>query len=611
MADATVRGYLSSYNTGINNIVLAVPTDATAPVAGDWMIATIVDTAATGTGVTVTPPSGWTTLLARTTIGSRSISIFGHRRVAGETTYTFNYSANSATNGSIVYGPGGVVDPASWQLGTTTVASASSTSQTLPSMTTTAKSLVLALFGLGLTNASETDAQNTVASPFTKLLWAATSASGNSVNKTFIAKLDQTAAGATGAATWTHATAGLNQGGRMVAIPTLTDVSVPNPIVVSVPAANAALTSVRPTISGTSSPSASIAITNAGGTTVATATAATDGSWSTTPTVDLPAGSQTLTATQTAANGAKSSTTQTFSVELSGQYYDGTTLKTGFYRYFDGTSEKSLTKAVVVWPGRKVADFFSGKTPVVAHRCGSRNFQDHTLRGATQSAINKVTALEISVAMSSDGVFFGAHDADANRTSPSVGATSWLWSAHTWAEIQALSQTAPVGNDSNFPGPNPYYKLTDFLDAYAKTHTIFIDPKVIATANRPALYAILQSYPDAANTFVGKYYHTGTNVAAEFRAMGMKTWGYGYQSDVDGTAGTTQMSTTLASWDWLGMDYGASAAAWATVVGYGKPVLVHIAPTWAAAQTGLGYGAVGVMASGVNEVTAGIRAQTG
>lgn len=590
-------------------MVVSVPTDGTAPVVGDWMLVLIIDTGAAGTTIAPpTPPSGsaWVALQSRIAFGSRYYTLYAKRRVSGETTYTFTASAASAQNAAIIYGPGGVLDPTTWQLGAFTKTATSVASLALPALTTTTKSLGVALWGRAVSTTTETDAGNTVSGTgWTKQLFSMVASSGQSTNKEFIATNPQSAAGSLASPTYsTTGTASANLAGMIVAIPTTATPPTPafttTQTGLAVTATDASTPSSGQTISGTS--------WNWGD-----GTAATTGSPSTH--TYAAAGTYTITETVTQSDAATATSTKSVTVapvtHLTGQYFDGSKIIPGYMKWYDNSTstEKELTKVTTVWPGRKVHEFFLGnKPPVIAHRCGSANFMEHTLRGATQSAIADVSALEISVACSSDGVIFGLHDADLNRTTPSLGATSVLASSQTWAQIQALSQTAPVGNDATWgAGPYPYQKLTDFLDAYAASHTIFIDPKVLtATQRQTILYPILQSYPNYQDTFVGKYFHTGTSVAAEFKAMGCKTWGYGYQGDVDGT-NSPQMATTQSSWDWLGMEYGATAAAWATVVSYNKPVLVHITPTWAAAQAGLANGAAGIMASGVNQVMAGIH----
>jgi hypothetical protein len=79
-------------------------------------------------------------------------------------------------------------------------------------------------------------------------------------------------------------------------------------------------------------------------------------------------------------------------------------------------------------------------------------------------------------------------------------------------------------------------------------------------------------------------------------ARGYKSWGYFYQTDA------ANFATYQGRWDILGMDYNADNATWNTILSYGKPVIGHIVPNSTAATTALGYGASGLMVSGVEQV---------
>jgi hypothetical protein len=131
---------------------------------------------------------------------------------------------------------------------------------------------------------------------------------------------------------------------------------------------------------------------------------------------------------------------------LAGQWWDGSNLIPVYYKWWDGTNLLELASMPVVWAGKRVPDFITkmnaaqtaingGATgtnvnpALIAHRCGSIGFGEHTLMTSTQSMIGHVDAMEISLNITSDGVIFGCHDATLNRTSPSVSAgynpTNW------------------------------------------------------------------------------------------------------------------------------------------------------------------------------------------
>lgn len=613
MADATIRGYVAQANTG-NNTVTVNPAAATnPPVAGDWLVLGFEDTSTTsatpGTNNPTTSLTDWVILVPRTKMGTRSITWLARKVLAGETSYQFTNPAGSAyINTRAIWGPGGDAI-ANWEKTALQVGSSVGTTMTATGFTPSKKSLVLALFGLASATSGQTDAQNTVASPWTKVAWT-TNWTTTIVNSLFVASIAQTAQGAVADAVYTHSGASTttNQSAFLLAIPTLADATPPS-IAVSTPADGSTVTNGRTPFTGTATAGSAITLTKTGGATLGTTTA-TDGTWSITPTADLTIGSASYTVTATL-NGLSTSVsvTVTYNAPPVLNWWTGTAIEKRNAFWWDGTQIRNIGTPVMLHRGRKVDEFFTGpRPPVVAHRCGSADFYEHNLMGATRCLVAGVAALEISVAVTSDGVFLGAHDATADRTTPAV--SGFTFSAHTWSEVQALTQTVPTGNDPVYgaaAAAPPYYRLTDFLNAYAESHTIFIDPKVLTASQRQNLYALLRTYPNYQNTFVGKYYHTGTNIADEFHAFGCKVWGYAYQADVDGT-GPTQLGTTVTKWDWLGMDYNASDDAWTTTRSYGRPILVHITPTYANALSGLNRGATGIMASGVNEVMRGFTA---
>lgn len=266
---------------------------------------------------------------------------------------------------------------------------------------------------------------------------------------------------------------------------------------------------------------------------------------------------------------------------------------------WDGTKEVALAKWEYVYPGTFVPDLDRiTRVWTMAHRGGSADYQEHSARGYVQSAIARVDVLEFSVGITSDGVFFGLHDATLNRTTSGLAA-NYLATEHTWAEISALVQDLPNRGDSRFTTA-PYLKLDDFINQWAPSHTLMFDPKLLSTANRVKLYDRLKQVPDYQNRILGKYYTTGTVIADEFHAAGMKVWGYSYTADVD--SGAT--AATAAKWDYLGLEYTASQATWDTMLQIAGPkkVLAHIVPTAATAQAAVAKGARALQVSGVNSV---------
>lgn len=253
--------------------------------------------------------------------------------------------------------------------------------------------------------------------------------------------------------------------------------------------------------------------------------------------------------------------------------------------------------------GRLVPDLLKTKPFYVAHRGGSADWPEMSMEAYRQSAANGANALEISLARSSDGVWFGLHDATLDRTS---GTTGFVAAQHPWAEISRY-RIAPPRTGAPGRAPQPYLRFEDLVAAYASTHTMFVDPKVADPRYYPELLRIMASAPRAADSFIAKSYCTGTGWARATRPLGIHTWGYYYGQQID--AGTTALAATEASWDLLGLDVQASAAAWSSVRSFDKQVIAHIVADHASALRALANGAAGLMVSDLFAVLGKSRAE--
>ena len=235
-----------------------------------------------------------------------------------------------------------------------------------------------------------------------------------------------------------------------------------------------------------------------------------------------------------------------------------------------------------------VSDMLAQDRFAVAHRCGSKNFPEATLFAASQSVAHGVRALELPLARTSDGVWFGLHDQTLLRTSGvDVDPTTI-----TWAQVQAYQVSASGTTNPSQPA-QPYMRLEELCDTYGASHVLFIDPKYQNTLSRreELLDLLLTKLP--ADRIVAKYYLTNTVWADEARARGVKSWGYLYEADL------SLLATHAGKWDMLGMKWDASQSAWDQVKALGKPVLGHICDSAAAIDTAYAKGADGVMVSGV------------
>ncbi len=265
------------------------------------------------------------------------------------------------------------------------------------------------------------------------------------------------------------------------------------------------------------------------------------------------------------------------------------TLSTAHLFYTSATNTISTPKEVRPVPtGYATVSAMLAQTPFyIAHRGGSDDWPEMSLYAYTQSAFWGMGALEVSLGRSSDGVWFGLHDATLDRTS---GITGFTASAHTWAEIQQYQITIKPSN------PQPYMRFEEILATYYNSHVIMVDPKN-ATAFISEMLNMMDAMPGTpTNKFIVKYYGVSTNVSTPAHARGYKTWGYFYQVD------SANFAAYQGNWDLLGMDYNADQATWTSILSYGKPVIGHTIPNLTAANTAFGYGASGLMVSGVQEV---------
>jgi len=249
--------------------------------------------------------------------------------------------------------------------------------------------------------------------------------------------------------------------------------------------------------------------------------------------------------------------------------------------------------------GLLVPDLIKRAGFTVAHRGGSRDWPEMSMEGYRNSVALGVNALEMSLARTSDGVWFGLHDATLDRTS---GTSGFVAAEHTWAEVQRYRITA-AGTDRPNQAPQPYLRFEDLVEAYGTTHTVFVDPKVVPTIHLGELFALMAKVENPTRTFVAKGYCTAQAWPVDARARGYQTWGYYYGAEL--AADPELYPKTQARWTWLGLDYQGGEAAWQQFTASGKPVLAHIVPTRAAADTALRLGAKGLVVSGVQEVLKG------
>lgn len=289
---------------------------------------------------------------------------------------------------------------------------------------------------------------------------------------------------------------------------------------------------------------------------------------------------------------------------VAGTMYDGSNVVNGHWYVKNSVASSGPTGvdacswAGMVWPGYSSITEMLSKDPFYCgHRGGSVNWPEMSLQGYTQAALRGYGALEVSLARTSDGVWFGLHDASLDRTSLGTGGgsgTTYVASSMTWAQVQTHDILPATGSPVDTTH-RPYATLDEILSAYLKSHVIFIDPKA-ALAYRNELISILKTYPDWQDKIVAKYVPGNSNVSwlSAARTAGFVTNAMFYASDT--------FATYQAQADILGMEYGASSTVWTQIKSYGKPVIGHVCPSQASVNTAIANGADGLMVSGPNQV---------
>jgi hypothetical protein len=256
----------------------------------------------------------------------------------------------------------------------------------------------------------------------------------------------------------------------------------------------------------------------------------------------------------------------------------------------------ALQRLIAPARGMQVTELFAADGFSVAHRGGSADWPEMSSFAYQQAVEHGVDALEISLARTSDGVWFGLHDATLDRTS---GTSGFVAADHTWKEVTQHLISARETSDPRQPS-RPYLRFTDLLVDFGESHTIFVDPKVVPPQYFPELVAMMKRVSKPRETFVAKGYCTAgqwPQLAAEQR---WKSWGYYYGTEIE--ASPDLLTSTQSRWTSLGLDFEASADSWSRVHKLGKPVIGHIIPSRTDADRVRRLGAQGLMLSGVTEV---------
>jgi hypothetical protein len=276
---------------------------------------------------------------------------------------------------------------------------------------------------------------------------------------------------------------------------------------------------------------------------------------------------------------------------------DGTLKDVSWYVVKNDHTLKAPTLVKPFPPGyQTIANMLSKAPFYIAHRGGSKSYPEMSMHAYTQSGFMGYRALEVSCARSSDGVWFGLHDASLDRTSLQTGGgsgTTLVAANMTWAQIQTYQISAWETTDTSQPS-RPYMKLTDLFAAYPG-HVFLLDPKAAVSFGSSLLDLVQSTFSNPTQKVIAKYYGVGTSSwATTAHSRGYTTWGYFYEGDA--------ISTYQSQWDILGLNVEAAQASWTSIKAYGKPVIGHTPATQALATQGISRGADGLMVAGTSVV---------
>lgn len=212
----------------------------------------------------------------------------------------------------------------------------------------------------------------------------------------------------------------------------------------------------------------------------------------------------------------------------------------------------------------------------VAHRGLGQSYPEQSMAGYDAAVEAGFKALEVSLHVTSDGVFVASHDPDPSRV---FGQSSTPFSSRTWASVQGF--TSATG---------PILRLEDILDKYASSHVIFVDDKT--NAHTTELLAIVNGYANPTNHFVWKGFRGWSPAANTWTAAGFETWGIYYDNEV-------VTGPNFSNFSLLGLNYDATQAQWDIATGTGKPVIAHVVGNDANRIEGAGKGATGFMVTNI------------
>ena len=259
--------------------------------------------------------------------------------------------------------------------------------------------------------------------------------------------------------------------------------------------------------------------------------------------------------------------------------------------FYDGEDKIAVTQIMTIPPGLRAftvsemeAMIADDETVYWAHRGGSADWPEMTMRAYTNAVWRGARALEISVHRSSDGVWIMSHDANLTR----VTATDHVISSTASGTLLGVPVDTPTTG-------GVIGRLEDVLETYPDL-LLIVDNK--PNAQISTFLNLLKTVPNWQEHVIVKFdgqYGKATGEAA--KAAGFKTCAYLYANNYAAHLDSIDPYT-----DYHGMEHGADQTVWDAVLAKGKPVWGHVCQTLTQANAAISKGASIVQCAGVKAI---------
>src|SRR5690606_25177983 len=110
-------------------------------------------------------------------------------------------------------------------------------------------------------------------------------------------------------------------------------------------------------------------------------------------------------------------------------------------------------------------DIANGRMVYWAHRGGSANFSEMTMRAYTNAIWHGAKVLEYSARRTADGVWIGMHDSTLDRTTALSGNVS----SFNWEDLEGVAVDTPVADGGTIS------RIEDLISAYPNFILMFDD----------------------------------------------------------------------------------------------------------------------------------------